>query len=88
MKTDSDISDICFPVSFQFPTPRMETDRIRIETDSDISDIHLHISFHPYADEALQTYSFANLEHRLWVLASRLPTQTFKIFSSQTQQSY
>ena len=44
MKTDSDISDICFPVSFQFPPPRMETDRIRIETDSDISDIHFSIS--------------------------------------------
>ena len=44
MKTDSDISDICFPVSFQFPPPRMETDRIRIEMDSDILDIHFSIS--------------------------------------------
>ena len=40
--------------------------------------------------EASQTYSFANLEHQLWVLTSRWPTQswTFNIFSSQTHHRY
>jgi hypothetical protein len=32
--TDSDISDICLLVSFQFPSPRMEMDWIHMETDS------------------------------------------------------
>jgi hypothetical protein len=38
------ISDIRFYVSFRFPSPRIETDRIRIETVSDILDIIIFIS--------------------------------------------
>jgi hypothetical protein len=44
LETDSDISDLRLSI-FQFPSPRIEADRIHMETDSDISDIHFPIFF-------------------------------------------
>ena len=43
METDSDISDIRFPIFFQFLSPMMETDQIHMETDSYISHIHFPV---------------------------------------------